>query len=68
MNDWMDTRTRIGAAITVLAGVGLFLGIEILEEPDATPWELFLELLEVTPMVVAVVGVVLLFRIVRRQR
>ena len=40
MNDWIDPRTRIWAVIAVLGGIGLFLGIEIIEEPDATVLDL----------------------------
>ena len=49
MNDWIDPRTRIWAVIAVLGGIGLFLGIEIIEEPDATVLDLLFELLEISP-------------------
>jgi DNA-binding CsgD family transcriptional regulator len=68
INDWLDTRTRIWAAIAVVAGIALFIGLELIEEPDMTPRELLFELLEVTPIVLATVGVVLLFRVSQRQR
>jgi DNA-binding CsgD family transcriptional regulator len=67
-NELLDTRTRAWAIVAVIAGVALFLGIEVLEEPAASPLELLLELLKVTPVVIASVGVALLFRVTRQQR
>jgi DNA-binding CsgD family transcriptional regulator len=46
----------------------LFLGLELIDEPDATPVDLLLELLEITPVVLTSVGIVLLFRVTKRQR
>lgn len=68
MNDWMDGRTRNWAVAALIAGIALFLAIEIIDEPDATPLELFLELLKSAPVVLTTVGMVLLFRVTRRQR
>ena len=68
MMDMIDTRTKLWAGATVLAGVAFFLGLEMFEEPDASVWELLKELVEVTPIVLAFVGVVVLFRVTRRQR
>ena len=68
MSDWIDTRTRIWAIIAVIAGIGLFLGIEVIENPDATLSDLLLELLDIVPIVFASVGVALLFRVSHRQR
>ncbi len=68
MNDWFDVRTRIWAAVAVVAGLALFIGIELIEEPAMTTRELLLELLKTTPIVLTSVGVVLLFRVSRRQR
>ena len=68
MSDWIDTRTRIWAIIAVIAGIGLFLGIEVIENPDATLSDLLLELLDIVPVVLAAVGVALLFRVSHRQR
>ena len=58
MSDWIDTRTRIWAALAVIGGVALFLGLEISEEP-MTPLEMVLELLNIIPGVIVGVGVVL---------
>ena len=68
MNDLLDPRTRVWAIVAVLVGVALYLGIELIDEPNATPLELLLELLKVTPVVLASVGVALLFRVTTRQR
>jgi DNA-binding CsgD family transcriptional regulator len=46
----------------------LFLGLEWLEEPDLTPLELALELVDIVPVVLTSVGVVLLFRVTAQQR
>ena len=68
MSDWIDTRTRFWAIVAVIAGIALFLGIEIIKEPDATVSDLLFELIDIVPIVLASVGVALLFRVTRRQR
>ncbi len=68
MNEFVDSRTRAWALAAVIAGIGLFIGLELLEEPDLAPLELFLELLSITPVVLTSVGVVLLFRVTQRHR
>jgi DNA-binding CsgD family transcriptional regulator len=68
MNDYLEPRTRFWAAFAAVAGIALFLGLEWREEPDATPLELLLELVEIAPVVLTSVGVVLLFRVTERQR
>jgi DNA-binding CsgD family transcriptional regulator len=68
MNELIDPRTRVWALVAVFAGVAMFLGIELIEEPGATPFDLFLELLKITPVVLTSVGVAVLFRVTRRQR
>jgi hypothetical protein len=68
LDHWIDSRARIWAVIAIIAGLGVFVGIEWLEEPESTPRELFFELLKVSPVVLTSVGVVLLFRVSRRQR
>jgi DNA-binding CsgD family transcriptional regulator len=67
-NPLLDTRTRIWSLVATVAGIGLFLLIEVIEEPQLTPLQLFFELLETLPIVLASVGVVLLFQAMRRQR
>lgn len=68
MNELIDPRTRAWAIAAVVVGIVLFLGIELFEEPAATPLELLLEVLKVTPVVIASVGVAVLFRVSRQQR
>jgi DNA-binding CsgD family transcriptional regulator len=68
MNEMLDSRTRMWAVVAVVAGVGLFVGIELIEEPTMSMAELLLELLKTTPLVLTSVGVVLLFRVSQRQR
>ena len=68
MNEWIDVRTRAWALAAVIGGIALFLGLELIEEPDSTLLDLLLELLEITPVVLASVGVALLFRVTQRQR
>ena len=68
MNELLDPRTRLWAIAAVVAGIALFLGIELVEEPAATPLELLLEMLKVAPVVITSVGVALLFRVTRQQR
>jgi DNA-binding CsgD family transcriptional regulator len=67
MNDWIDSRTRAWIVAAVIGGIGLYLGLELIEEPEATPLDLLLELLEITPVVLTSVGIVLLFRVTQRQ-
>lgn len=68
MDELVDTRTRVWALIAVAAGIALFLGLELIDEPNATPGELLLELVEITPVVLTAVGIALLFRVTQRQR
>jgi DNA-binding CsgD family transcriptional regulator len=68
MNEWIDSRTRAWAVGAVVAGITLFLGLELIDEPDATLLDLLLELVEITPVVLTSVGVALLFRVTKRQR
>ncbi len=68
MNDLLDQRTRWWAVVAVIVGIALLVGIELYEEPAATPLSLLLELLKVAPVVLTSVGMAVLFRITRRQR
>lgn len=68
MDDWWNARTRFWSAIGLVAGLGLSVALEALDEPDATPLELLLELLKSVPIVAACVGTALLFHVTRRQR
>lgn len=44
------------------AGIVIFLALELFEEPDATPRDLFLALIEVAPMLLISAGVFLFLR------
>lgn len=68
MTELIDRRTRVWAAAALVAGVGLLLGLELLEEPDSTALDLVLELVDILPIVLTSVGVVLLFRVTQQQR
>jgi len=68
MNDLVELRVRLYAACAVVAGLALFLGLELYEEPDLTVGELLLEAVELVPVVLTSVGVALLFRVSQRQR
>jgi len=67
MSERVDRRSRIWALLAVIGGVALFLGLELYEKPDMSALDLALELLEIAPIVLASVGVVLLFQMTRRQ-
>jgi DNA-binding CsgD family transcriptional regulator len=68
MHEWIDPRGNGWAVVAVIGGIGLLLGLELIEEPDAGALDLLLELLEIVPIVLTSVGVVLLFRVTRHQR
>lgn len=68
MTDWIDAKTRVLALAAIVGGVGLFVGIELYEEPGATVTELVLSLVEIVPVVLSSVGVALLFMLSKRQR
>jgi DNA-binding CsgD family transcriptional regulator len=57
----------MGRALLV-AGVGLFLALELVEDPGLSAFELALELVSIIPVVLMSVGVVLLFRVALRQQ
>ena len=68
MNELINLRTRIWAIVAVLVGIAVFMALELIDNPNSTPLELLVELLEVTPLVLSVVGVAVLFRLTRKQR
>jgi DNA-binding CsgD family transcriptional regulator len=68
MNDWLDKRTRAWAVVAVIGGLAVFLGLELLDEPDMSITEMLIELLKSVPIVVTTVGMVVLFRVARQQR
>jgi DNA-binding CsgD family transcriptional regulator len=68
MNELIDARTRAWAIAAVIGGMALFFGLEVLDEPNSTPFEMVLEFLKTAPVVLTSVGVGLLFRVTQRQR
>lgn len=68
MGDSLDRRTRVWAILAVVVGSALYLGLELREEPNMSALDMLFELLETFPVVLATVGVVLLFRVTGRQR
>ena len=68
MNELIDPRTRAWAIVAAIAGVMLFLGMEMIEEPELTPLQLLFELIEILPLVMTSVGLALLFSVTSRQR
>ena len=69
MNDLIDNRTRAWAIAAVIAGIGLLLTLELIEEPEKlSPIHMLLEVVDLLPTVLTSVGVVLLFRVSLRQR
>ena len=67
MNELLSRRTRVCAAIAVVAGVALSFGLEVAEEP-MTPMQMVFELAEIIPGVLVAVGIVLVFVMQYRQR
>lgn len=68
MNELVDRRTGVWAALVAVGGLAFFLLLEWREDPAISIGELALESLELIPVIGATVGVVLLFRTAARQR
>jgi DNA-binding CsgD family transcriptional regulator len=68
MTELIDRRSRIWAAVAVVAGVLALMAIEYREEPQSTVVDFLLALVDIVPIVLVSVGVVLLFRITTEQR
>jgi hypothetical protein len=68
MNDFIDRGTRWWAVLAVVVGMSLYIGLELREEPDMSPLDLALSLLEIAPVVLTSVGLALLFKVTYRQR
>jgi DNA-binding CsgD family transcriptional regulator len=68
LGDLIGTRTRIWAALAVVAGIALYLLLELREEPHMSATDLAFELVDIVPTVLTSVGVVLLFQVSRRQQ
>ncbi len=59
--------SRGWAILAIVGGIGILIGLEILEEPDLTPGEILFELIEPTLIVLAIAGVVHLLNRTKRQ-
>jgi len=68
VTELIDPRTRTWALVAVVAGVGLFIALEMLEEPNLSMLDLALELVGIVPVVTTSVGLAVLFRVAARQR
>lgn len=68
MLELVDRRSRLWAAVAVTVGVAFYAVMEVREEPGISTVDLALELLEIVPLVVAVVGGVLLLQLAARHR
>ena len=60
MSKWIEPRSRLWAGVAVIGGIGLLLGLELIEEPDASALDLLFELVEIAPIVLTSVGVTLI--------
>lgn len=58
---------RVAAGLAVLAGIGLYLALEIHAHPEMSLPQLALELFELVPIVLVCVGMGRLFHVTRRQ-
>ena len=68
MSEWVNPRDRAWALAAIIGGIVLLFGVEVIDQPDATAFDLLIELISITPIVMTSVGVALLFQVVRRQR
>lgn len=68
MNELIDRRTQVWAALALVAGMVLFLALELVEDPSMSAGAIALELVNILPVVLMSVGVAVLFRITYRQR
>lgn len=68
MGDYVDSRTRVLAIFAVILGVGLYITLDLIDDPESSLLDIAINLLEVAPVVLTSVGIVLLFLITRRQR
>jgi len=61
-------RTRVLAILAVIAGIALYLVLELREAPHMSAADMAFELLDIVPNVLTSVGVILLFQLSRRQQ
>lgn len=67
MNDWIDLRTGVCASMATVVGIGFIVGLELIEEPDASALEILFEILKTAPVVLTSVGLALLAQVMSRQ-
>jgi DNA-binding CsgD family transcriptional regulator len=65
--DLIGVRTRVWAVLAVIAGVALYLLLELREEPNMSATDMAFELVDIVPSVLTSVGVILLFQVSRQQ-
>jgi len=68
MSEFIKPRTRIWAAACVAIGIGIFVALDLIEDPESTLLDVVLNLLEEIPLVVTAVGIVVLIHVMRQQR
>jgi hypothetical protein len=51
MREWISPSSRAWALAAVIGGIALLLGVEVIDQPDATALDLLLELINITPIV-----------------
>lgn len=68
MREFIDSRARLWAAAAIVAGIVLYVLLDLIEDPDSSLLDIVLNLLEVTPVVLTTVGIAILFQVTRRQR
>jgi DNA-binding CsgD family transcriptional regulator len=68
LGELIDLRTKVLAILAVIAGIALYLALELREEPHMSVKDMLFELLDIVPSVLTSVGVILLFQVSRRQR
>jgi DNA-binding CsgD family transcriptional regulator len=67
MDDSVSRWGWVWASTAIVAGIGLLITLEVIEEPDMTLGEILFELVEPTLIVMTAAGVVYLLGRVRRQ-
>lgn len=68
MDKWLEPKTRSWAIATVLGGIGLSLGGQLIAEPAISPGHLLIELVEILLIVSISAAVVLLLQAAYRRR
>jgi DNA-binding CsgD family transcriptional regulator len=68
LGDLIGRRAQLWAILAVVAGIALYLWLEVREEPNMSAKDMAFELLDIVPSVLTSVGVVLLFQMSRRQQ